>query len=461
MSEPSAAQQDPTAVMLSKAYVRLLVLCAGIGLICSLAAWLFLSTVPWMQDTLYTRLPSALGFAAAPWWWPLPVLLIAGLITAFCIARLPGGGGGVPAEGLSSGLTQPIALPGVLLAALATLGFGLVLGPSAPVIAIGSGVALLVFQFVKPDASENTRKVVGTAGTFAAFAMIFNNPIIAAVILMEASGLGGATLTLVLIPGLLAAGIGAVVYLGAQYITGLDTSSFVVGPLELHPMGHLSLAAIGWTVLLAALASAAGFVIIQIGRRLEGPVKRRPFVVVPIAGLVVASLAIIYSQVTGQSQYAVLFSGSRALDPLLSHAATLSLVTLGLLFLLKGTAWGISMGSFRGGPVFPAIFIGTVAGLLVQNLPGFSQGAAVPALIAATVATTLRLPFSAIVLAMVLTTSAGPPSLPLIIIAAVVAYLVSNALFARRPKTAKTSAEEAPTSAEAAPGPGASETGGS
>ena len=87
MSEPSAAQQDPTAVMLSKAYVRLLVLCAGIGLICSLAAWLFLSTVPWMQDTLYTRLPSALGFAAEPWWWPLPVLVIAGLGRRFRLDR--------------------------------------------------------------------------------------------------------------------------------------------------------------------------------------------------------------------------------------------------------------------------------------------------------------------------------------------------------------------------------------
>jgi hypothetical protein len=98
--------------MLSRAYVRLLLLCAVIGVICSLAAWLFLSTVPWMQDTLYTRVPGVLGFAAAPWWRPLPVLLIAGLITALCIARLPGGGGGVPAEGLSSGLTQPVALPG-------------------------------------------------------------------------------------------------------------------------------------------------------------------------------------------------------------------------------------------------------------------------------------------------------------------------------------------------------------
>jgi len=460
VSEPSAAQQDPTAVMLSKAYVRLLVLCAVIGLICSLAAWLFLSTVPWMQDTIYTRLPSALGFAAAPWWWPLPVLLIAGLITAFCIARLPGGGGGVPAEGLSSGLTQPIALPGILLAALATLGFGLVLGPSTPVIATGSGVALLVFRFVKPDAPDNTKKVVATAGMFAAFAMIFTNPVIAAVILIEAIGLGGATLTLILIPGLLAAGIGALVYLGAQSITGLDTSSFVIGPVALPSMGKLSLAAIGWTVLLAVLASAAGFVIIQIGRRLKGPVKRRPFVAVPIAGLVVASLVIIYAQVTGQTQYAVLFSGSRALDPLLSHAATLSLATLGLLFLLKGTAWGISMGSFRGGPVFPAIFIGTVAGLLAQNLPGFSEGAAVPALIAAMVATTLRLPFSAIVIAMFLCTSAGPSALPLIIIAAVIAHLVSHALFARRPEAAKTSAEEVPTSAEAAPGPAAGRTGG-
>ena len=110
--------------------------------------------------------------------------------------------------------------------------------------------------------------------------------------------------------------------------------------------------------------------------------------------------------------------------------------------------------------MFPAIFIGTVAGLLVQNLPGFSEGAAVPVLIAATVATTLRLPFSAIVLAMVLTTSAGPPSLPLVIIAAVVSYLVSLALFAWYPKAAKTSAEGAPTSAEATPGPAARETGG-
>ena len=62
---------------------------------------------------------------------------------ALAIVRLPGSGGHIPAKGLSAGPTQPIEVPGVILAALASIGLGLVIGPEAPLIAIGGGLGLL------------------------------------------------------------------------------------------------------------------------------------------------------------------------------------------------------------------------------------------------------------------------------------------------------------------------------
>jgi len=43
-------------------------------------------------------------------------------------------------------------------------------------------------------------------------------------------------------------------------------------------------------------------------------------------------------------------------------AASYSVGALLLLFACKGLAYGVSLSSFRGGPVFPAMFIGTVGG---------------------------------------------------------------------------------------------------
>jgi hypothetical protein len=69
------------------------------------------------------------------------VLGVAGLPVAFAITRLPGNGGHVPAHGLQVGGNEPKMVPGVALAAFVTLSFGLVLGPEAPLIAIGAGIA--------------------------------------------------------------------------------------------------------------------------------------------------------------------------------------------------------------------------------------------------------------------------------------------------------------------------------
>ena len=153
MSSTGQSAPDPSTLIRSKEYRRLLVLAAIVGVLVSLASWAFLEAVHWTQVGLYEDLPDALGFDAVPAWWPLPILAVAGVLTAAAVIRLPGGGGHVPYEGIKGGVTWPEAIPGVLLAGLASLGMGLVLGPRHP----SSGLALvgdLYRQKLRSDASD-------------------------------------------------------------------------------------------------------------------------------------------------------------------------------------------------------------------------------------------------------------------------------------------------------------------
>jgi hypothetical protein len=59
----------------------------------------------------------------------------------------------------------------VALAALATLSFGAVLGPEAPLIALGSVVGTAVLPFVRVDTRESA--VLSTAGSFSAVSALF------------------------------------------------------------------------------------------------------------------------------------------------------------------------------------------------------------------------------------------------------------------------------------------------
>jgi chloride channel protein, CIC family len=421
---------DPGSVLRSKGYHVLIVLAAVLGAVVSLAAWGFLELVHEIQQWVFTDLPDALGFDAVPSWWPLPVLALAGLITAFAIERLPGRGGHVPADGLSTGgrPTQPIELPGVMLAALATLGLGLVLGPEAPLIALGAGLGILAVRLARKDAPNQALSIMAAAGSVAAISTIFGSPVIGAVVIIEAAGLGGPTLPLVLLPALLAGGVGSLIFIGMGSWTGLSTSAYALDPLALPAFSRPDLAEFGWTVLLAVAAAVVTFAIIEVARMSQRVVSTRPFLLIPAAALVVAGLAIAYSQSTGEPTDAVLFSGQDAFGPLVNEASTLSLSTLGLLFLFKGLAWSISLGNFRGGPTFPALFLGVVGGLLAADLPGFSETPAVAVLMGAMCVSMLKLPLSSIVIALLLTYPAGLGTSPLIIVAVVIAYLTINRL---------------------------------
>jgi hypothetical protein len=50
----------------------------------------FLGLVSWLQRFLFPELPSHLGFAAVPAWWPLPLLTLSGLLASLSIHYLPG-----------------------------------------------------------------------------------------------------------------------------------------------------------------------------------------------------------------------------------------------------------------------------------------------------------------------------------------------------------------------------------
>ena len=82
----------------------------------------------------------------------------------------------------------PIELPGIALASFATLSLGVVLGPEAPLIAIGSGLGVLAVHLLKRDAPETAVMVIGAAGSFAAISTLLGSPLVGAFLLMEASG---------------------------------------------------------------------------------------------------------------------------------------------------------------------------------------------------------------------------------------------------------------------------------
>jgi len=461
MPAPALTPEQATATMRSRRYVALLLVVAIVGIVVSLASWGFLELIYQLQRELYTHLPSALGYHhGPPLWWPFPVLAIAAVIVALAILHLPGEGGHLPARGLSmGGATLPVDLPGVVLAGLAAVASGLVLGPEAPLIALGGGTALLTIKLARRQMPQQAVLIIGAAGSFAAVSFIFASPLIAAVLLIEATGIGGARLPVVLLPGLLSAGIGTLVAIGMGSFTGLSTSAFALGPLTLPHFGHPDIAQFGWTIALAIVVAVVARALMQGGMATYGIVHRRLLACLPLVGLIIAGLALAFHGATGRSFQEVLFSGQDALPGLVSQAGTWSLSALALLIVFKGLGYALSLGSFRGGPTFPALLLGAAGGIMMSRLPGYTLEPAVAVGMGTAIAAVLRLPLSAVVLATLLTAKAGTGDEPLIIVGVVVAFLVTLVLTGRAPAVggapAKGSADAAPpqqpADAEAAP----------
>jgi H+/Cl- antiporter ClcA len=421
-----APPPDPLAVLRSREYLGLLLLALALGVPISFAAYFFLQLVALLQRLVFTDLPAALGFAAAPSWWPVPALVLAGVLVGLTIRYLPGRGGEVPALGFRAG-AGPAAtreLPGIALAALAGLGLGVVLGPEAPLIALGAALAAAVVRLRKRNGpTPRTVAVVGATGSFAAISTLLGSPLLGAFLLMEASGLGGAMLGLVLVPGLLAAGVGTLIFIGLDSLTGLGSVSLALP--DLPPFARPDIAQFGWALVIGVLAALLGTGIRRLGLAVKPYADNRPVLAAPIAGLVIGVLAAGYAVITAQSFADVLFSGQDQLGPLLTQSAGYSVGALLLLLGCKGLAYGVALGSLRGGPVFPAMFLGAAGGVALSHLPGLPLVPAVAMGIGAMCVAMLRLPLTSVMLATLLLGTDGLAVTPLVIVAVVVAHVAA------------------------------------
>ena len=187
--------------------------------------------------------------------------------------------------------------------------------------------------------------------------------------------------------------------------SGFSTAAWQLSPFPLPPFGGP-----GWgdrlDILLAVVTALVVFAIMEFARWAKRTVDHNPLLLTTLAGLAVGGLAIAFAEATDKSPDAVLFSGRKP-SARSSDNERPSRSTLALLLLFKGLAWSISLGNFRGGPTFPAIFLGVVAGLLAQHLPGYAETQAVAALMGAACVSVLRLPLSSVMIASLLSIKAG------------------------------------------------------
>ncbi len=418
---------DVHAVLRSRRYVLLLVAAAVLALPLSAVAFGFLAVVQWLQQLVWQDLPHQLGWATPPAWLPLPVLGLAGLAVGAVIRYLPGRGGHVPANGLSGGLTEPRTLLGVALAALAGLSLGAVIGPEAPLIALGGGLALLAADRTRLGSDPQGRRLIALAGSAAAIATIFGNPLVAVILLLEVVAIAGGPVMLVMVPCLVTSGVGALLFTGLGRWTGLPTGTLALPDVAATTLDWVDLVCV---VPLAAALALLMHGAVRLGRRTAAHALGRPVLVAVVAGLATGALAAVYAVATGRSPVEVLTSGQATLPALVTH--TWPVGVLLLLMLCKGVAYALCLGAFRGGPTFPALFLGGAAGVLAGHVPGLGAVPGMAICMAAGMVAVLRLPVTSALLVVLLLGPAATSQMPVVMVAAVTALVVAEVLDRRR-----------------------------
>jgi H+/Cl- antiporter ClcA len=414
--------RDPEA----RAYVRTLVLAALLGLPVAFAAVLFQTAIHDVIHLVWDVIPEELGWSEPAWWYVLLVPALAGLLVAAAV-RLPGHGGHSPLEGLGADPIPPIALTSILTAALATLGLGLVLGPEAPLIALGLGLGALAVRLIRLEGTGAQLLVL--SGAFAAIAALFGGPLVAAFLLFEVTAASGKIpaqqIGRALLPGFVAAGTGALVFTGVADWSGLHQENLSLPSLP--PYESVRISDLAWCLPMAVVIAAVVVALRHLAHGIAARSVRGPAALLLVAGLGVGVLAVVFRATADRPVDLVLFSGQTELPAVVAEG---SAGVLALLVVTKGLAYALSLGAgFRGGPVFPAIALGVAAAMVAANLfPSFHPTPAVAVGIAAGTTAVLRVPFTAVLLATLLMGSSAFDVAPIAVLAAVIAWLVATAL---------------------------------
>lgn len=308
-----------------------------------------------LQGVLWKDLPDALGVGRYSVLWMMVMLTATGVAVGLVVWKVPGHAGPDPAStGLDAPVLPPVVLPGLLLATALMLAGGPSLGPENPIIAVNVGLTFWLGCRFLPRAPGALWPVLAEAATIGA---LFGTPVGAALVISEAlvgRKVQGALWDNVFAP-LMAATAGAL------------TASLIAHPsfdLDLPAFGHP-----GWADLLAALVVASAGALLGLTAVYAFPYVhaafarlRHPMLMLPVGGVVLGLLAALGGHLTlfkGLDEVAEL-----AADPdgwSSGEFATMAVVKLAAM--VVATCCG-----FRGGRIFPAVFVGVALGLCAHAL---------------------------------------------------------------------------------------------
>ncbi len=371
------------------------------------------------------------GWFGGQWWW-VAVTAAAGVVVGLLrrLTRLPEQIPGL-FEDLKDGHVDPRLVPGITAVSAVSLIGGASLGPEKALGAVGGGAGTwLARRRGLSDEDSQVNTLVGFSG---AYGGLFSSSLIVVMLILEAARPGGQKFLKALVGEVLASSVSFGIYFAIAGAVFLD--AYKVPPYQFEDWQLLAGIPLG---LFAALVVALLAAFMMLAARLFGRLKL-PDIVKPTLGGVVFGLV-------GVALPLTLFTGSDQLKTVLKGAGTLGLGLLVATLVAKMLTFAVSEGSgFIGGPIFPALFIGGTAGVIVhQVFPSVPLGLAVPCMLAAVPGSLAPVPFSMVLMAAFLT-QVGALQTASILIAVVTALLTTEGvkyLFAMRKQSHAAAAKE-------------------
>lgn len=356
MPGPTAASPAPATPPGPQLTVRRLLLLSIpailIGVLSALSLRLLDLLADQLDDVLWTNTPNSLGIAPDSPWWIFAVLTFTGIAVGLVVWLVPGHAG--PDSATTELAATPLrlsVLPGLAVVVILSLAGGVSLGPENPIIAINVSLAVaLVARIAKAVPAQLT----GALAISATIGALFGTPVAAALVFTGMVGefkMGGSLWDKLFLP-LVSAGAGSV----TMFLVGGGFGA--TAPFD--PYGAPQAFDLLLGAIVAVAAAAFGLVGIYLFPLVHRAFHalRHPLLYITLGGVVLGVLGMIGGPVT-------LFKGLEQSEQLLADPGDYPPGQLTVILLVKLAALVVAASAgFRGGRIFPAVFLGVAAGLL-------------------------------------------------------------------------------------------------